>query len=158
MYPEIVCLTNNIDTGLMQCEGCLSQKEEPGNQLVFCTLCLCAVHVKCHARTLAYTYSEDMTDFTCERCKFLIDNQPDKKDIKDIFRCKFCPEIAGLMIYVDKQKGLTNADDQQESDQAIFQIGWCHLRCLIWDNLYQFADDLRFEIKANGSWKYFRNK
>ena len=87
----------------MQCDCCLSQKnDEPGNQIVFCTLCLGAVHVKCHARRLLYAYTDDMNDFTCERCRYIIDNQPDPTEIKLLFLCKFCPEEKGIKIFVDK--------------------------------------------------------
>lgn len=77
-YPEIVNKNNDPLKGLMQCDVCLSQISHPEekNQIIYCLVCLSATHVKCHQRKLCYAYSQDMTDFICERCQYLVDNQP----------------------------------------------------------------------------------
>ena len=107
-YSQIVCLKNNIGLGLIQCDCCLSQKPQEKNPILFCQLCLSGVHVKCHSRRLLYSYSEDMTDFICERCRYIIDNGPDPSEIKLKFQCRFCNEEKGILVYIDKHSQSIN--------------------------------------------------
>jgi hypothetical protein len=99
--------------------------------------------VKCHARKLLYAYSEDMTDFTCERCRFIIDNQPHPAEIKEIFRCRFCPEEKGIKIYIDKHPHYKNTSKLIQ----YLNIGWTHLSCVFWNLFCEFANETRFEVK-----------
>jgi hypothetical protein len=49
-----------------------------------------------------YTYSSDMTDFLCERCRYIVDNRPDPEEIQAKFQCRFCSEEKGIKVYIDR--------------------------------------------------------
>lgn len=145
-YPAIVNKKNNPLQGLLQCDCCLSQKSRPEdqNQIVYCQVCLSAVHVKCHERRLTYAYSEDMVDFICERCRFLIDNNPKEEDLKQL-KCAFCDEQTGILVYIDRHSKSVNKEATGVK-RAMF-IGWSHLACIYWNYWLEFADDRRLEVR-----------
>ena len=101
-YEALVVKTNNFtECGKIKCDCCLSSLSSPKekNQIIFCRICLAGTHVKCHGRALAYSYTKDMRDYTCERCRYLIDNNIEEYDA---VRCRFCDELKGIMIYCEK--------------------------------------------------------
>ena len=130
-YPKIINDTNNIQQRELTCDGCLSSLNHPDNKLVYCELCLSAVHVNCHGRKLLYaSQGSDKTSFDqfiCERCKYFVDNNTSDKDYEKV-KCKFCDETKGIMIYIDK------------SAKRAMMIGWAHICCIYWHPFLEFAD------------------
>lgn len=129
-YPKIISETNCIETGFLTCDCCLSSRSTADNKLVYCELCLNAVHVNCHGRKLLYaSQGKDgaFDSFVCERCKYYIDNDCSHKDYERI-KCKFCDELKGILIFLDK------------NDKKAMMIGWAHLACVFWHPHLSFAD------------------
>lgn len=56
IFPKIVTDTNNIESLNLKCDCCLSSVSYVQNRLIYCELCLAAVHVNCHGRKLMYAY------------------------------------------------------------------------------------------------------
>lgn len=85
-----------------------------------------------------------MTEFICERCRFLIDNNPPEEDLK-LLKCAFCSDLSGVMIYVDRHNKSVNLSN---SKRAIF-IGWAHVSCVYWNYWLEFADERRLEVRQD---------
>jgi hypothetical protein len=83
-----------------------------------------------------------MVDFVCERCRFILDNNPPAEDVKQI-KCKFCDEPKGIFIYVDKNSKTANASGIKRN---LF-IGWTHVACVYWHAYCSFFDETRLEVK-----------
>ena len=102
-YEKLITLTNSFieSPPKIKCDCCLSSTSQPyeNNQIVYCRICLAGIHIKCHGRSLAHTYTQALKDFICERCRYMIDN---KVEEIDAIRCRFCDELKGIMIYCEK--------------------------------------------------------
>jgi hypothetical protein len=81
-----------------------------------------------------------MTDFLCERCRYIVDNGPTPDEATSMFQCRFCSEEKGIKVYIDRN--YTN-----EKKDTRITIGWAHLACLFWNNYLEFADETKFEVK-----------
>jgi hypothetical protein len=53
-YPKIVSDCNDIEGGNLKCDSCLSSVSYEDNKLIYCEMCLGAVHINCHGRKLLY--------------------------------------------------------------------------------------------------------
>jgi len=89
-----------------------------------------------------YCYSKDMTDFVCERCRFVLDNMPAPEDLKTEVGCTFCDEQKGIMIFIDRSKR------DPHPKKSLF-IGWAHVACLFWNIYIEFVDETKFEVKQD---------
>ncbi|CDW91305.1 phd zinc finger-containing protein [Stylonychia lemnae] len=127
-YDKIINYKNNIALGMLQCDSCLSRVSYEDNKIVYCELCLSAVHIKCHGRKLLYAAKggAPFDQFICERCKYLVDN--DFNEYENI-KCKFCDELTGILIYIDK------------NHKKNMMVGWLHLCCVFWHSSVKFADE-----------------
>ena len=130
-YPKVITDTNDFQNGILRCDCCLSSVSYQDNPLVYCELCLGAVHVNCHGRKLLYasqgTDKTSFESFICERCKYYSDNDYSSKDYEKI-KCRFCDELKGILIFIDK-----NA-------KKSMSIGWAHLCCIYWHPFLKFTD------------------
>lgn len=111
--------------------------------------------MKCHGRRLLYTFSEDMTDFLCERCRYIIDNSPNPTEIRHKFQCRFCSEEKGIKIYIDN---LHSAGSTNLKPLATISIGWTHLSCIFWNNWLEFVDETKLEVKQDPKFKLLKTQ
>ncbi|TNV84102.1 hypothetical protein FGO68_gene3647 [Halteria grandinella] len=147
-YAKIVSQINNIEQGVMTCDCCLSSVNTPSHPMVYCELCHNSVHIRCHGRKLWYaSQGQDQTpfdSFICERCKFLLDNDTTAQECENKVRCRYCDELKGIMVYIDK------------NDRKAWLIGWAHLCCIYWHPLLSFTDEKKMEVRQNN--RYWINK
>jgi len=83
-----------------------------------------------------------MKEFVCERCQFIVDNNPPPEDVLAM-KCKFCDELKGIMIFVDKNSKTVNTANVKRT----LLIGWAHIACIYWNSHCSFYDETRLEVK-----------